>query len=344
MNNKNMTNRATLLSEEQSAALQLMLSGRNVFLTGEAGTGKSTILHELRKRYGDEGIVFLAPTGMAASNIKGQTIHSFFRLTPGLLSPDTIEELGDSRTRMLLSEVQTVVIDEISMVRSDVFAAIDHRFREVACGENRNRPFAGKQVIVCGDFFQLPPIVSGDTELTYLQKKLGGKYPFMTELWQKAEFEVVMLKEVHRQCSDPKFMEILRHIRHGEMDLCDLQLPGESKQVNCITALNKLCFNKKASSAKAKGVVLCTTRRETEEVNRRHATKLKTKTEVFNAQIEGIFLKNDYPTEAILQLNEGARVMTLVNKRHTDGSYEYINGDLGTISSIISNADGTCSV
>ena len=151
---------ASSLSDEQNAALELMLAGENIFLTGEAGTGKSTLLREFRKRCDAKHTVFLAPTGIAASNIAGQTIHSFCRLKPGLQSPDTIDEIGNSRYRTLLNAVQTIVIYEISMVRADVFYAIDHRFREAAIGCNRMRPFAGKHVIVCGDFFQLPPVKS----------------------------------------------------------------------------------------------------------------------------------------------------------------------------------------
>ena len=105
------------------------------------------------------------------------------------------------------------------------------------------RPFAGKQVIVCGDFFQLPPVTSTDAEELYLQSRLGGEYPFMTQLWQNADFQTVLLQEVHRQGDDLLFMQILKNIRHGEIDSRNLQLPNSSLMVNCVTALNKLCFH-----------------------------------------------------------------------------------------------------
>ena len=120
----------TPLTAEQSKALDLMLDGKNVFLTGEAGTGKSHLLQEFRNRCDAKNIVFLAPTGLAASNIKGQTIHSFCRLAPVFQDNNTIEDITDPKYNALLNAVDTIVIDEISMVRSDIFAAIDYRFIE----------------------------------------------------------------------------------------------------------------------------------------------------------------------------------------------------------------------
>ena len=132
------------LTPEQDRALQLMLSGKNVFLTGEAGTGKSTILRRFREECPRE-CVFLAPTGIAAININGATLHSFFQLKPGLLTPDSIEEIGSKSRRALIRKVKAIVIDEVSMVRSDIFAAIDFRLRSLARGGSRNRPFGGKR-------------------------------------------------------------------------------------------------------------------------------------------------------------------------------------------------------
>ena len=141
------------LTNEQKNALDLMLSGKNVFLTGKAGTGKSTILRKFQEKC-KRGCVFLAPTGIAAININGATIHSFFQLKPVLLTPDSIDNDVSSKRMELIRNVQTIVVDEVSMVRSDLFVAMDIRLQEIT---GNSRPFGGKQVILVGDFLQLAP-------------------------------------------------------------------------------------------------------------------------------------------------------------------------------------------
>ena len=166
------------LDPEQQKALDLMISGKNVFVTGKAGTGKSTVLHRFKENC-KHGCVFLAPTGIAAININGSTIHSFFQLKPGLLTPDSIEPIGSGKRIDMIRSVRTIVIDEISMVRSDLFVAIDIRLKEIT---GCNKPFGGKQVILVGDFLQLPPVVKEKTEAEYLDRELGGYYAFQTAL------------------------------------------------------------------------------------------------------------------------------------------------------------------
>ena len=183
------------LTTEQHQALDLMMSGRNVFLTGKAGTGKSTVLEIFGERCKREN-VFLAPTGIAAINIGGSTLHSFFQLKPSLQTPESIEELESKRRIELIRKVETIVIDEVSMVRSDVFDAIDQRLQEVT---ECDSPFGGKQVILVGDFFQLPPVVKSKTEAAYLQREFGGPYAFQTELWKDADFHCMCLQTIHRQ-------------------------------------------------------------------------------------------------------------------------------------------------
>ena len=121
------------LTDDQQTALDAMMSGQNVFLTGEAGTGKSTVLRKVRNQC-DRPCVVLAPTSVAAINAGGATIHSFFRFKPGLMTPDTIEEIGGGKKRAVIRAAKTIIIDEVSMVRSDVFAAIDIRLRSLARG------------------------------------------------------------------------------------------------------------------------------------------------------------------------------------------------------------------
>ncbi|MBO7130922.1 MAG: AAA family ATPase, partial [Fibrobacterales bacterium] len=205
------------LSDEQREALDAMIAGRNVFLTGEAGTGKSTVLREFREQC-DRPCVVLAPTGVAAINAGGATIHSFFQFKPGLLSDDAVEEISSPKKRAVVRAAQIVVIDEISMVRSDLFAAVDARLRELAVGAKARRPFGGKQIILVGDFFQLPPVVKTETEAEWLERTFGGVYAFRTALWKRAGFRCVFLKTVHRQMGDARFLAVLNAIRHGDLE------------------------------------------------------------------------------------------------------------------------------
>ena len=319
------------LAPEQERALALMLSGKNVFLTGEAGTGKSTILREFREKCTRE-CVFLAPTGIAAINVGGATLHSFFQLKPGLLTPDSLEEIGNKSRRALIRKVKTIVIDEISMVRSDVFDAIDRRLRSLARGGNGLRPFGGKQMILVGDFFQLPPVVKSETEDNYLRKELGGYYAFQTPLWKRAEFHCVFLKTVHRQQNDNLFLSILNHLRHGELERRDILPDGATEPLNVLEALTRFCVGQPPLDPEP--VYLCTTNREAQTMNALQKNRLDGEEFSFNAVVRGKFPERDYPTPALLELKLGARVMTLNNKRTPEGSFEYVNGEIGVIEAI----------
>lgn len=324
-------NSSIQLSVEQKEALDLMLSGKNVFLTGEAGTGKSTILRQFRECCNRE-CVFLAPTGIAAVNVGGATLHSFFMLKPGLLTPDSIEEIGSKKKRALIRKTRTIVIDEISMVRSDVFVAIDFRLRELASGNNRHKPFGGKQIILVGDFFQLPPVVKTETEEIWLSEQLGGVYAFQTKLWQAARFRSVFLKTVHRQQNDNLFLSILNHIRHGKLTQADLKLPNLTESLNAIEALNKLCFREEGLGPEP--VYLCTTNRESQVLNAVKKDRIHGENTQFRAVVSGKFQERDFPTASVLELKVGARIMLLNNKRTPEGEFEYVNGDTGVVSQI----------
>ena len=313
------------LTSEQKKALDLMLSGKNVFLTGKAGTGKSTVLDKFQERCYHE-CVFLAPTGIAAININGSTIHSFFQLKPGLLTPDSIECIESRKHIAMIRSVRTIVIDEISMVRSDLFVAIDMRLQEIT---GCNKPFGGKQIILVGDFLQLPPVVKEKTEADYLDRELGGHYAFQTALWQQADLQCVCLQTVHRQGNDALFMEILNHLRYGELEIRDIPLEGLKKPVNVIEALTRLCVE--AAPLDHPPIYLCTTNRTANALNQMHQSRLKGEVHVFRAVIWGRFPEGDQPTPETLALKVGARVMTLTNKRSADGEIEYVNGEIGVI-------------
>ena len=318
------------LTDEQRAAVDAMMSGKNVFLTGEAGTGKSTVLREFRSKC-DRECVVLAPTGIAAVNAGGATIHSFFMLKPGLMTPDTIEEIGSGKKRAVIRAAKTIIIDEISMVRSDVFAAMDIRLRSLARGKNQQRPFGGKQMILVGDFFQLPPVVKTETEDEYLKKHLGGGYSFQTDLWANAKFKCIFLKTIHRQQNDSKFLSVLNSIRHGELDEKNID-DGESGKLTAVEVLNKYCVRK--LDMPAEPISLCTTNREAQRINAVARARSREEASKFNAVVSGKFPEGDYPTEVQLELMKGVRVMLLCNRRLPDGEFEFVNGDMGVVSGI----------
>ena len=326
------------LNDEQKRALELLHSGRNVFLTGKAGTGKSTVLRRFQAECNQE-CVFLAPTGIAAINIDGATIHSFFQLQPALLTPDSIEEISNRRRIKMIREVETIVIDEVSMVRSDLFAAINMRLQQVM---HNSSPFGGKQIILVGDFFQLPPVVKTETESDYLNREFGGHYAFQTDLWQQADFHCVCLQKVQRQKDDETFMSILNDLRYGELTERNLVIREQFGSVNVIEALTHLCVER--PPLKKKIIYLCTTNREADRINQLNLSNLKGEEHLFRAVVQGKFPDSDYPTPEALSLKVGARVMTLTNKRTPDGEIEYVNGEIGIIEAFGEGEDSTVRV
>ena len=314
------------LSADQKMALSLMLSGKNVFLCGSAGTGKSSLIHLFKEKYQGNCVV-VAPTGVAAINIEGQTIHSFFMLPPGLLVPDNLEMIPWPRKREVLRQVNCIIIDEISMVRSDMFAAIDLRMRQCARGSAKRTPFGGKQVIVCGDFFQLPPVVADDVEDDWLQANLGGEYAFQTPVWKEAQFKVALLKTPFRQKDDLQFLDMLDSIRHG--DLVSKKTIVDGEELDAVDALNRLCTPDKVMPRVP--IRLCTTNREAHAVNSAARAQIDSPPVAFQAQIRGKFNEADYPTEAELVLKKGCRVMVLKNSHKPKGGFFYVNGDCGTV-------------
>ena len=316
------------LAQEQEAALQSMLSGANVFLTGEAGTGKSTIVKEFNRR-SSKNCIFLAPTGIAAVNIGGSTIHSFLRFAPGPMSEESIESIGNKRQRALIRSVEVVIIDEISMVRSDLFWAVDYRLRQVSQGRNKKLPFGGKQVILVGDFYQLPPVIKSEEEERFIRNTYGGEFAFQTDIWERGGFQCFCLKTVHRQSHDDLFLSILNHIRHNDLETRDLVDPETKELLTVQEILNKYADIRRPLDVTP--VCLCTTNREANILNALANEKSDGVGRTFTAVIKGIFSSKDYPTPAKLELKTGTRVMTLINHRTPSGTLEFVNGDVGEV-------------
>ena len=197
---------------EQSTYAELLktilTSQRNLFLTGRAGTGKTTLLKRILRAAGDKAVV-LAPTGLAAVNAGGQTIHSFFKFPPRLLDAADVKKLRNQR---LVRTMETLVIDEISMVRSDMLQVMSDTLK---LNRSDQRPFGGVRVILSGDLHQLPPVVEADVE-PILRDAFGGPWFFRAPAFVEAGFRLAALKHVFRQ-EDTKFLKILNGLRNGRL-------------------------------------------------------------------------------------------------------------------------------
>lgn len=323
------------LTQEQENALQEMLSGKNVFLTGEAGTGKSTIVKEFKRRV-NKNCVFLAPTGIAAVNIGGSTIHSFMCFAPGPMNEETIGTITNKHRKVLIRNTEIIVIDEISMVRGDLFWAIDYRLRQIATNRDKKRPFGGKQIILVGDFFQLPPVVKSEEEERVLIETFGGIFAFQTKTWYTANFKCCCLKTIHRQSNDSLFLSILNHIRHNEISVRDLQDSSDGELLNVKEMLNR--HANFSIPLAVTPVCLCTTNCEANILNSITNEKSEGDCQTFSAVVKGTFSEKDFPTPAKLELKKGARVMTLINRRTPTGILEFVNGDVGEVVGFLKQA------
>jgi ATP-dependent exoDNAse (exonuclease V) alpha subunit len=278
----------------------------NLFLTGRAGTGKTTMVRKFLADAGDSAIV-LAPTGVAAMNAGGQTIHSFFKFPPRLIEPTDIKRLRSTR---LIKAINTMVIDEISMVRSDMLDAID---KSLKLNRGSRRPFGGVRMILSGDLHQLPPVVSGE-EAPILKERHGGQYFFNCDAFRDAEFALLALKHVFRQ-EDPRFLALLGALRTGRVTPNDEAI------------LRGIVSSRSAVDASETHVVLTPNNANAYRINQARLEGLTSRSKVYPADIQGQFEERSYPTEADLELKEGARVMLIKN----DPEGRWVNGTLATV-------------
>jgi len=308
------------LDPDQQRALDLMLSGHNVFLTGKAGTGKSTVVALLRQ-HNPRNTVFLAPTGLAALRIGGSTIHRYLGLPTCMLPPGYAPPLSPDR-QAVISATHTVVVDEISMVRADLFTTLEATLRALPLPGGGDLPFGGRQVVVVGDFLQLAPVVVSADDRKTLDRDFGGVFAFQTEAWTRAGFAVASLNEPHRQGLELRFVEALDAIRQGQADPAALQ-----------RAVAWLNANTAVSAAPADATVLCTTNARAATVNQLRDAMLDTPPVYFVATVMGTFEEDMYPTEQLLALRVGSRAMLLCNALDAAG-LPYANGDTGTVVNI----------
>ncbi|MEL6390650.1 MAG: AAA family ATPase [Bacteroidota bacterium] len=282
-------------------------SEQHVFISGRAGTGKSTLL-QLFRQTSHKRIAVVAPTGVAALNVKGQTIHSFFRFAPRLMGPSDIKK---ARNRSLYKKLEILVVDEISMVRADMFDNMDLFLR---LNRDDPRPFGGVRVVVFGDLFQLPPVIAGDFERQYLAERYKTPYFFSSRAFKSilTETETIELNTVYRQ-NERHFINLLDRIRLKQLDWEDLDDLNQR-----ITPTDDV----------QKGSITLTTRNKVvQSINTRELAVLEEEPITFYATIKGQFDPRVYPTDADLVLKRGAQVMTLKN----DPQRRYVNGTIGEV-------------
>ncbi|XBQ17511.1 MAG: AAA family ATPase [Oceanicaulis sp.] len=296
----------TLTAQQQAVVDFAVEGGAHLFLTGRAGTGKTTVTRAILRRLGGRAAV-LAPTGVAAMNAGGQTLHSFFRLPPRLITPGDIRRVRNARAIQALS---TLVIDEISMVRSDLMQAVDFSLR---LNRDSNEPFGGVRLVLVGDLAQLPPIARGE-EAAFLEETYGGPFFFHAPSFRDAGFTMVELSKVHRQ-ADPDFVEILNAVREGELT------PDLSER------LGERVTGRTGLEASATHVVLTATNEAAARINQARLDGLLGEPRGFSGKVEGEFDPRLFPTEDPLILKAGARVMTIRN----DPGGRYVNGSIGEV-------------
>lgn len=311
-----MKNTQSLLAEEYING-----TGTSVFLTGKAGTGKTTFLKHICETTSKRCIT-VAPTGVAAINAGGSTIHSFFQLPFSLFLPDVPEYISEynDRKRMTLRKnkidiirsIELLIIDEISMVRADLLDAIDDRLRRY---RRNSRPFGGVQLLMIGDLQQLPPIVS-DEEMQYLQRVYPSPFFFNSIALKKLKYITIELSHVYRQ-PDMNFVNLLNNIRQNRFDSGTLEM---------LNARYNPDFD---PSDKEHYIRLTTHNAQADRINTSKLESLKGRKHDFDARVEGSFPEYMYPTEYTLKLKVGAQVMFVRNDPSPDKLY--FNGKIVTV-------------
>lgn len=283
----------------------------NLFITGKAGTGKSTFLDYFTSNT-EKNVAVVAPTGVAALNVKGQTIHSFFRFKPGFMDLSTIKR---KRQREIYEALDILILDEISMVRADIFAAIETFLR--FNGPRKGEPFGGIQICALGDMFQLPPIITRQEEDIYYQF-YGSPYFFSTDAFEKAEFQTIEFRTIFRH-SEEQFIEHLNKIRTGDSS------PETMDFIN-------QCTEHEHVLEEGRMVVLSTTNAVAERINHQKLQQLAGEEEVYEGKVEGKFIlnKEKLPAPERLALKPGAQVMFTKN----DAKKRWVNGTIGVVTSL----------
>ncbi len=302
--------------ELQLASEFVQYTNCNIFLTGKAGTGKTTFLHDVKKQT-YKRLIVTAPTGVAAINAGGVTLHSFFQMpfgpfVPGSESYNSNQHRFSKIKKNIIKSLDLLVIDEISMVRADLLDCVDSVLRR---HRRNNRPFGGVQLLMIGDLHQLSPVIK-DSEWRILQKHYDSPYFFSSTALRQTELIPIELKHIYRQ-SDGTFIELLNRVRDNRMDPATLE------------KLNSRYIRDFSPHEKEGYITLCTHNRNADSINNSKLKTLEEKSQLYQAELEGEFPEHTYPTAATLELKVGAQVMFMRN----DSSPEkrYFNGKIGKI-------------
>lgn len=288
---------------------------RHVFVTGRAGTGKSTLLGYFRNTT-KKNVAVLAPTGVAAVNIKGQTIHSFFNFKPDI-TPHTIKEVRP-RDKDIYKKLDAIVIDEVSMVRADLLDCIDGFLR--LHGKKKSKLFGGIQMIFIGDLYQLPPVVTSK-EKDLFTEYYKSPYFFDSKAFEGLDAEFIELEKVYRQ-SDERFIQLLNRIRNNSISDYELE------------ELNKR-YIPDFSPDDEFYIYLTTTNESADRINRERLEEIKAKELTYHGILDGDFGQRDLPTSMVLRVKVGSQVMLLNN----DPLGRWINGSIGKIAEIEKQKD-----
>ena len=306
-------------------------TGVSLFLTGKAGTGKTTFLRDIVATTSKRHVV-LAPTGVAAVNAGGVTIHSFFQLPFDPYLPDVKELVTEyqmpeshkslSKTKLdIIRTLELLIIDEISMVRADLMDAIDMTLRRY---RRSSRPFGGVQLLMIGDVHQLSPVVT-ESERSYMQRVYPTPYFFASKALQRLNYVTIELTTVYRQ-QDAAFVDLLNHVRDNNIDAATLQ------------ALNARVQNNQAiKQSNNQAITLTTHNWQADAINRRHMEALTGERRVFEALLKGNYPEKSLPCDRSLEVKVGERVMFV--KNDSSGGHRYYNGMLGTVTRYLYDED-----
>ena len=302
----------------QKALALLEETDTNVFITGRAGTGKSTLLSYFRE-HTKKKVVVLAPTGVAALNIKGQTIHSFFKFKPDITLERVKAVYKKDDPQNIYKKLDMIVIDEISMVRSDLLDCVDKSLR---LNRGNQLPFGGVQMVFIGDLYQLPPVVTS-SEKEIFKTHYASPYFFDARVMEGLSFEFVELEKIYRQ-KDDVFISLLNAVRNN------------SATEEHLSVINQRWEPEFVPNPKKFFLYLTTTNALADTINEHELAKLPVSEHTYEAHVTGAIDDRAMPTDSLLSLKVGSQVMMLNN----DSAGRWVNGSIGKIVRIEKDEDG----